>query len=242
MYNKVSNHKIQHKHQCRRKPFTLSKALDMLNLAQKNHELLERNVLVDTNLITIDSSQKNPIIFAKDMNKFIASKSFYVLDTFFNLAQSMKINQISIGKNLKNISLKNDTKKKGSKGILRWDNCSFTNKEVNFKQELQTIKEKLKNKGVVKKIKEYRNKQLADRGKADLSNESNSSTDISECDRVDMFGNSIKKGGKHHKVCFSSIGDMNLVENWKINNKLLRRKKYNLNKKKGKNKRKCCIF
>ena len=245
MSTKDSNHtkRFSKEHTNKRKPVPLSDALRTLCIAMKNKNLFEKDSLMDSNLLTVDSNKKNPIIFPKDMQKYLSIKSNSTRDTYFNFNQSSKNKHTSCNEVIKENFLSSESfrKKETSKGILRWDSVSFSNKSVVFKKELKNIDKNLKNKKVIKKIKEYQKIQMKKHDNLnDTSNKITSLKDVSEYQRKDMFGNLIKKGGGLYKVSFSSIGDMNLVENWKVYNKRYLPRRVSSNDKKRK--KKCSIF
>ena len=107
------------------------------------------------------------------------------------------------------------------KGILRWDNLSFTNKDSVFKAERKNIKKVLKDKKVIKSIDSYRNNQKMNiTSVAEIEDKSTASSETPGSKRKDVFGNNIIKGGRRHRVCFSFHGDLKVVENWKELNKI----------------------
>ena len=79
---------------------------------------------------------------------------------------------------------------------------------------MENIKKKIKNKNSIEYINHLRSSNQ-EKEKKFYFQISNDSCNISKIRRTDIFGNEIIKGGRKHKVSFSSHGDMKIVENWK---------------------------
>lgn len=178
-------------------------------------------------LMTLNSTEKNPIIYPSTLKNFVHKRRI--------LLSPQELSRLSMNMNKKVTSFDDRlrTKSEGSgsynemgnpkKGILRWDDFSFMNKESISTAEIKNIKKKLKDKKLVKSIKWYReSKKNAVNSVCSIDKErkSSGSDDTSDTNRKDVFGNSIKKGGTTHRVCFSFHGDMKVVENWKELNRL----------------------
>ena len=178
----------------------------------------------DENLKSLNSKEKNPIIFPKNMKDYLKKKNKIKMmspDRWGLLGGP--VNQ----KNIKTFDerLEKVSKSKGHlklKGILRWDDLSFGNKDSIFEKEGNIIKKKLNDKKMLKEIQKYRKGKMKSKNKnrkklrkrSDKENTSDSENSL----RQDMFGNTILKGGNNHRVSFSSYGDMKIVQNWKTYN------------------------
>jgi hypothetical protein len=183
----------------------------------------------DETLMTLNSTEKNPIIFPSTLKQYVHKKKM--------LLSPVELSKLSFGKNRKVTSFDDRLKMEGNsektqfnftgslaypkRGILRWDDYSFMNKDSIFKEELKNIKKELKKKKILKSIENYR-KEIKKEVKSvcSIEKDSASTNDSSNTNRKDVFGNSIIKGGSKHRVCFSFHGDMKVVENWKELNKL----------------------
>lgn len=213
----------------------------------------------DETLMTLNSTEKNPIIFPSTLKQYVHKKKI--------LLSPIELSKLSLGKNRKvtsfddrlkvdshtetNLFKFSQTMEKPKKGILRWDKYSFVNKDSIYKAELKNIKKELKTKKikkVIKSIEEYRKsrKEVAPNLCASIEKDikSDSTIDSANTQRKDVFGNSIIKGGSKHRVCFSFHGDMKVVENWKELNRELSIKpnKALALEDVGDGKKKCSIF
>jgi hypothetical protein len=185
----------------------------------------EAQTLKDSGLLTLNSKEKNPIIFPSSLKKYMTKRKMTLSPGDISKLNSFaKKNVVSFDDRLNSSRKKSLNTNKTSiaeikdRGSLRWDDFTFTNKKQISKEELKNIKKHFKDKGLLKSIELYQNskiygveaktKKIKKEGKQALS--VNSDT----C-REDVFGNKIIKGGRNHRVSFSYKGDMKVVENWK---------------------------
>ena len=197
------------------------------NLTKSTKKTPQKQSLRDNTLMTLNSTEKNPIIFPSALKKFVHKKKI--------LLSPIELSKLSIKMN-KNVTSFDDrlntkfnfdgtAKELNSshslQGILRWDNKSFMNKDITSKAELKNIKKVLKDKKLLKNIESYRKSQIKTVSSICSIDEKkdNASDDTSDSQRKDVFGNNIVKGGNTHRVCFSFHGDLKIVENWKKLNK-----------------------
>lgn len=217
----------------------------------KGHQMVN----IGQDLFSLNSHQKNPVIYPSTLKKFVKGRKVTL-----SPMQMAQVGRAFNGTGRKVVSfdqrMKGDGSRKSSKGesksisgfdfegiidssharqtargILRWDDFTFSNKQLNFKEEKKRIK---------KKVKNFKAKSCFDEheGKTPKNKKCGSSTR-----RKDMFGNTIHKGGVEHRVSFSFHGDMKIIENWKKFNKLNSYKPdYSQRRHKLGEKKKCGIF
>ena len=209
----------------------------------------KKQTLKDERFVILNSQVKNPVIYPKNMNKFMKIGSGKMLmgskEWFYHGDSFMKKKKIqSFDERIKDDDDDTPQPKKHLKGILRWDHFTFENKDLIFYEEGKKIRKKLKNKKLLKQIRAYRESRIKEAEenfkpkmrKIDHGN----SKGISNTQRKDMFGNLIKKGGKTHRVCFSHMGSLKVVKSWKTYNfkNTTKPDKWNIVYKK----KKCTIF
>jgi hypothetical protein len=195
---------------------------------QKNKKKTpKKQTLKNETLMTLNSTEKNPIIFPSTLKNYIHKKKVLLSpQDLSRFSMDMKKQVASFDDRLKERNrsglIKNRTSLNyPSRGILRWDDFSFTNKDSIFKAERKNIKKVLKDKKIIKTIDKYRESQIkAIPSLCSIDKNSIGSSDTSDTQRKDVFGNNIIKGGNQHRVCFSFHGDLKVVENWKELNKL----------------------
>jgi hypothetical protein len=203
----------------------LNKNLNSLSTCQSKDEKKSNKpqILKDSGLLTLNSEEKNPIIFPSTLKKFMTKRKMTLSPNEISKLDAIgKKNIVSFDDRL------NSSRKKSlnmtsmaslnSKGSLRWDDYSFTNKQSISKQELKNIKKKIKDKDLIKSIKEYRNSKIYESEAKTKKSKSKKKTAISvksDTSREDVFGNKIIRGGRNHRVSFSYKGDLKVVENWK---------------------------
>jgi PBP1b-binding outer membrane lipoprotein LpoB len=187
----------------------------------------KKQTLKNETLMTLNSTEKNPIIFPSTLKNYIHKKQVLLSPQELSKLSINMSNKIASFDDRLKVKSKVETQKiissmnYPSKGILRWDDFSFTNKDSVFKAERKNIKKKLKDKKVIKHIDSYReNQKKIITSMCSINEKSIGSSDTSDTQRKDVFGNNIIKGGNRHRVCFSFHGDLKVVENWKELNKI----------------------
>lgn len=206
----------------------------------------------DETLMTLNSTEKNPIIYPATLKNFVHKRKILLSPAELSRLSTKHRNVASFDDRLNG---RPKSKSEGGydgagrprRGILRWDDHSFMNKESISTAELKNIKKKLKDKKLVKSIQSYRSEKKKLAGSEcsiDKEATSTGSSDTSGTNRRDVFGNQIIRGGSKHRVCFSFHGDMKVVENWKALNKKnsIKPDKSLALEEDGDEKKKCSIF
>ena len=190
---------------------SLSTAMNSLSINPKILNSTNNTTsLMDNNLVSPNINQKNPVIYNK---KFITPKSKALTlspDNITSINATPKGKKVSGFEQRLNDEINGSTKSAPTgKGILRWDNLSFSSKSIIMDEELKNIKKKLKDKKAFKEIATYRKIKFEE-----ITSKNSRKKSINE-KRLDVFGNEIIKGNNTHRVSFSSHGDLKIVENWK---------------------------
>lgn len=232
----------------------------LLNLSSKT-SLEEKNLqreaksktlqkLKDPSLTTLNSKEKNPIIYPSELKKYIKKNKLTLSpNDLSKMALPNKKGIASFDDRLNNSSkksLKRENKSAfefGRRSILRWDSLSFSNKDSILQAELKNVKKHFKDKKMVKCIDNYQKtrKSLLE---SEVGNvRKNSATgEVADTQREDMFGNKIFRGGSKHRVSFSFKGDLKVVDNWKKLNKKLKIEPDFSNDVEDEDKKKCKVF
>ena len=210
---------------------------------------------IGKDLFSLNSHQKNPVLYPSTLKKFVKGRKVTLspiqmaqVGKAFNgtggkvvsFDQRMKGDRSRKSSNNESKSINNfdfegiidsSQPKQTARGILRWDDFTFSNKHMNYKEEKKRIKKKVKNFKAKSCFEEHE-------GKTAKKKKSSSSTR-----RKDMFGNVIHKGGVEHRVSFSFHGDMKIIENWKkFNRSNSYKPDYSQRRHSIADKKKCAIF
>ena len=211
--------------------FSKTSSIDKNVILSQKMSAVKEQKLKDSGLMVLNSTEKNPIIFPSSLEKFVKNRKMTISpQQLSKMSMSKSKNVVSFDDRLNESNKKrfrNRAKSMsviGQRSILRWDSYSFLNKKSVAKQELKNIKKAIKDKKLVKQLKQHNSSKILD---AESNATAKSSTkDASQSQglskntfREDIFGNPIIKGGRSHRVSFSYKGDMKLVENWKKLNK-----------------------
>ena len=181
-----------------------SKRFDYPSLPIRFDNSVNNEMLKGIQSNTVKLSVKNPTIYLKNlknfMNKCSNGSSIPPDNCNFKTIFGYDTKITSFDERLE------ENEKSKLKGILRWDDFSFENKEIIFKKEVKRIRKKLKDKELLKRIKTYRNNRMKEE-ELDDNNKGNLPK-IRSNQRLDVYGNIIIKGGSNHKVSFNTVNEI----------------------------------